>query len=219
VREEERLQRILIKNGIARRRALRPAERRSAAAVEAARQARLLTKVVPPRNWPSRRGSKDAQTSYFLRQEQELARYASEAEESYLHALRQRRNNVATKYSLQTNVQHRLSARLRTRLHTALTAQVRPGASGWKNGSAVKDLGCDIPSLVLYLEARFQGGMTWLNWGNGPNKWNIDHIRPLASFDLTDRQQLLEACHYTNLQPLWSADNIRKSDTWGGVSE
>lgn len=41
---------------------------------------------------------------------------------------------------------------------------------------------------------------------------NIDHIKPLASFDLTDRSQFLEACHYTNLQPLWSEDNIEKSN-------
>jgi desulfoferrodoxin (superoxide reductase-like protein) len=36
--------------------------------------------------------------------------------------------------------------------------------------------------------------------------------KPLASFDLTDRKQLLEACHYTNLQPLWAIDNFIKND-------
>jgi desulfoferrodoxin (superoxide reductase-like protein) len=52
--------------------------------------------------------------------------------------------------------------------------------------------------------------MTWDNWTT--DGWHIDHIKPLASFDLTDRKQLLEACHYTNLQPLWAKDNLIKSD-------
>jgi hypothetical protein len=48
--------------------------------------------------------------------------------------------------------------------------------------------------------------MTWDNWTT--DGWHIDHIKPLASsFDLTDRKQFLEACHYTNLQPLWAKDN------------
>jgi hypothetical protein len=50
--------------------------------------------------------------------------------------------------------------------------------------------------------------MTWENWTT--NGWHIDHIRPLASFDLTDRQQFLVACHYTNLQPLWATENRKK---------
>lgn len=52
--------------------------------------------------------------------------------------------------------------------------------------------------------------MTWDNYGKGSDKWNIDHIRPLASFDLTDPIKFKQAVHYTNLQPLWQKDNLKK---------
>lgn len=50
--------------------------------------------------------------------------------------------------------------------------------------------------------------MTWDNWA--PKGWHVDHIIPLSSFDLTNRDQLLAACHYTNLQPLWAKENLQK---------
>ncbi len=77
---------------------------------------------------------------------------------------------------------------------------------GQKVGSAVRDLGCSVDKLKKHLESRFRFGMTWENYG----MWHIDHIRPLASFDLTDRVQFLQACHYTNLQPLWAPENLGK---------
>jgi hypothetical protein len=103
----------------------------------------------------------------------------------------------------QTNINFKLSKGLRTRLWSAIK-------DNQKAGSAVKDLGCSIDKLKSYLESKFLPGMSWDN--HGQYGWHIDHIKPLSSFDLTDRKQLLEACHYTNLQPLWAKDNLSKSD-------
>ena len=108
-------------------------------------------------------------------------------------------NNTRTK----TNIQFKLSKALRNRLRHALQGN-------FKNGSAVRDLGCSIDELKMHLESKFQYGMNWDNWSF--EGWHIDHIVPLASFDLTDRKQLLLACHYTNLQPLWAIDNLSKGD-------
>lgn len=77
-----------------------------------------------------------------------------------------------------------------------------------KHGSAVRDLGCSIGELKAYLESQFLPGMSWSN--RGLRGWHIDHIRPLASFDLTDPEQFRAACHYTNLQPMWAVDNMKK---------
>jgi hypothetical protein len=98
--------------------------------------------------------------------------------------------------------ERRLAQNLRVRLVMAIKR-------GSKAGSAIRDLGCSIPELKLYLEAKFQSGMTWDNYGS---KWHCDHIKPLSNYDLSDREVLLQLVHYTNLQPLWAEDNIRKSN-------
>lgn len=74
----------------------------------------------------------------------------------------------------------------------------------------MRDLGCTIEELKAHLESLFKPGMTWDNWGHTGDVWHLDHIIPLASFDLTDPEQVKLACHYTNLQPLWATENLQK---------
>ena len=111
-------------------------------------------------------------------------------------------NNYRNK-RYKTDIGFKLKALLRRRLNNALN-------KNYKSGSAIKDLGCSIPELKEHLEKQFKNGMNWENWGY--DGWHIDHIKPLSSFDLSDRKQFLEANHYTNLQPLWREDNLKKSD-------
>jgi hypothetical protein len=93
----------------------------------------------------------------------------------------------------------RIAHNLRSRMYQAVTR-------GFKTGSAVRDLGCSIPEFMLHVESQFTDNMSWDNYG----QWHLDHIEPLAGFDLTDRQQFLKAAHYTNYQPLWAKDNLMK---------
>ena len=79
---------------------------------------------------------------------------------------------------------------------------------GRKSKGTMELLGCTGPELAQHLEKQFQPGMTHDNYG----EWHIDHIRPIASFDLSDPEQEQECFHYTNLQPLWATDNMRKKD-------
>jgi len=101
---------------------------------------------------------------------------------------------------------HRIQFRIIRNLRGRLSQAIK---HSYKSGSAIKDLGCSIPELKLHLESKFQSGMTWDNYGK--YGWHIDHIKPLSSFDLTNREQVLMACHYTNLQPLWAIDNMIKN--------
>lgn len=116
----------------------------------------------------------------------------------------EKRRETARKYQKKQwkNPTTKLRILLRNRLNCSLK-------HGGKSGSAVKDLGCTVAELKLYLEHQFDANMCWSNHGT---YWHIDHIHPLSSFDLTDRTQLLQACHYTNLQPLEKIANIKKSN-------
>jgi len=103
------------------------------------------------------------------------------------------------------SVEQKLAKVLRNRLLRALDGK-------YKRGSAVLNLGCSIEDFKLYLESMFKSGMTWKN--HGRTGWHIDHIKPLLAFDLNDPKELKKACHFKNMQPLWFAENIRKSNKY-----
>ena len=108
------------------------------------------------------------------------------------------------------NIQVKLAHTLRRRMRDALNRNQ-------KVGSAIKELGCTVDELKTHLENQFQEGMTWDNWK--PDGWHIDHIKPLSKFDLTDPIHFKEACHYTNLQPLWWKENLEKSDKYDKMED
>lgn len=76
--------------------------------------------------------------------------------------------------------------------------------------SSMKYVGCTPGELVKYLESKFKDGMSWDNYGF--YGWHIDHIIPVSSFDLSKEEDLVKCFHYTNLQPLWADENLRKSN-------
>ena len=93
-------------------------------------------------------------------------------------------------------------------LRNTLTRMKRNGFQ--KNRRSNRYLGCTYADAMRHIERQFKKGMTWANHGK---VWHIDHIVPLASFDLSNDDHVLMCCHYTNLQPMWASDNIRKGDT------
>jgi hypothetical protein len=95
----------------------------------------------------------------------------------------------------------RLAKNMRHRLYKALKGET-------KGISAVKDLGCSIGQLKLYIENQFEPGMSWDNYG----EWHLDHVVPISHFDLSEKSQLLEAFNWLNYQPLWARDNLKKGN-------
>lgn len=85
---------------------------------------------------------------------------------------------------------------------------IKRSAFGRKSKGTSEILGESFEVVKKHIERQFQKGMTWENHGVGIDKWNIDHKIPLSS--AKTEQDLLILCHYTNLQPLWAKDNLRK---------
>lgn len=98
---------------------------------------------------------------------------------------------------------NKIAAMIRSRLHDTLR-------NNYKTGFVVNTVGCTVEFLKQYIESKFQPGMSWENQG----EWHLDHIIPLSSFDLSNNRELKRACHYTNLQPLWAKDNLKKNNKY-----
>ena len=111
------------------------------------------------------------------------------------------KQKLRKRHQRRLNIQFKLAVNLRGRLGRYTNGTV-------KGGSAVSDLGCTLEELKRHLESQFVDGMNWTNWSR--DGWHIDHIKPLSSFDLTDRDQFVKAAHFTNLRPLWAKDNLSK---------
>lgn len=120
------------------------------------------------------------------------------------------RHRLYIAHKMKNDLQYKLASNLRRNLNSRLRGRL-------KAGSAVDDLGCTIEEFKLYIASKFYNEpttgtvMSWENYGR--YGWHIDHILPLSSFDLTNREHILKVCHYTNLQPLWWWQNISKGGT------
>lgn len=132
-------------------------------------------------------------------------RYNKEYNKKYRQEHKEDIKQYKNKYEKQkrtTDVNYKLMTNLRTRLTQAIKHNA-------KRGSAVKDLGCSIEFFNHYIAGKFIPGMSWENYGK---VWHLDHIIPLSSFNLENRDEFLKACHYTNYQPLWATTKIARAN-------
>ena len=117
--------------------------------------------------------------------------------------------NAYNRKRRRNNLQHRVSENLRAGFKQALAAQLK---SSFTSNASFKLLGCSFEKLKVHLEKGFKDGMSWGNYGD----WHIDHIKPLCMHDLSSEKEQADACHYTNLQPLWASENTSKGGRWIG---
>jgi hypothetical protein len=97
-----------------------------------------------------------------------------------------------------------LAERLRRRLCKAVARYAMKEAKP----RTMQLVGCSRAELRAYLESKFKPGMSWENYGY--RGWHVDHIRPVASFDLMNESEMQRCFHFTNLQPLWMKENLKK---------
>jgi hypothetical protein len=95
--------------------------------------------------------------------------------------------------------------KLRCNLSTLIWVSLKRNGYS-KNSKTYNILGCTISEFKQYLENKFTKGMNWQNNG----EWHLDHIYPTSL--AKDKEELLKLNHYTNFQPLWAVDNIKKGN-------
>ena len=153
---------------------------------------------------------KDCKSFYYNKNKQKYIDNYIENRESLLEYQNNyyKENNIARiDYQIQydkhrklTDSLYKLKCTLRSRINKAFKNK------NYIKGKTLELLGTDLQTAKLYLQNKFSDGMTWENHG----KWHIDHVIPLASSDSQD--EMIKLCHYTNLQPLWAVDNLKKGD-------
>jgi len=124
-------------------------------------------------------------------------------------------NKIYLRNKRKNSLQFKIKERLRVRLRHAVKASLKNKEN--KTGSSVDGLGCTVGFFIEYLESKFTKGMNWENYGL--KGWHMDHIQPLSSFNLTNKEDFSKACHYTNIQPLWWYDNLKKAQKTGECDE
>lgn len=110
--------------------------------------------------------------------------------------------NEKNKQRYKVDVIFKLKQSIRTRINKYLKSKKIE-----KNRKIFQIVGCSVDLLKEHLEKQFKSGMTWENYGL--YGWHIDHIIPLAS--AKTEEEIYTLCHYTNLQPLWAEENLRKN--------
>ena len=142
--------------------------------------------------------------------EYERSKYASNPQKHIARNAAWQKENRAwrrtyQKVRLDGDPRYAIERRLRGRLWHALRGSI-------KAASTFDLVGCSPSELMRHIESQFVDGMNWDN----RTEWHIDHIRPCDSYDMSKESQQRECFHYTNLQPLWRSDNLRKGKKHDG---
>lgn len=152
--------------------------------------------------------------SYARHKPKRLAENKAWREANREHRLKYLRNydkanrakrNIYVKNRYNTDPAYRMLCVLRA----TIACRLKRARAGSKSASTIKLLGCTISSFMLYIESKFEPGMSWANYGRA---WEIDHELPCAMFDLSNPEHQKRCFHFSNLQPMFSDENRLKSD-------
>jgi hypothetical protein len=183
------------------------------------------------KEWREGKGKEWAENykaEYYKENSEDLKQYSRE----YHHANKEAVSKRSKKYRSENreiiakrskeyrdnNVEKLREQRRRTRknnpdiaLRESLRGRIRSSIkNNTKSKRTMELIGCTIDFVRKHLEDQFKEGMSWDN--HAIDGWHIDHITPVASFDLSKPEEQKKCFHYTNLQPLWWWENLRKSD-------
>lgn len=140
---------------------------------------------------------------YYQKNKNELREQRKVYQKEYY---KNNKEQIAAKYAmyyrrrLQEDPLFKFTERLRTNTYRIFRGEVK------KSKRTEEILGCSFVEAKKYIETLFTEGMSWDNFG----EWHIDHIVPISLAQ--SKEEAILFSHYTNLQPLWASDNLKKSN-------
>jgi len=141
----------------------------------------------------------------YLQRSKEQKKRLGDKYKEYLKEYRKKNRKRLAKYDLNryhTDIQRKIRHLIGSGIRKRLNGQI-------KKSKSIDYIGCSWDELKHHLESNFSDGMTWENLGK---IWHIDHIKPCAAFDFSDEIQIKQCFNFSNLQPLFVVDNLKKSD-------
>lgn len=141
---------------------------------------------------------------YWKNRDKELERIKKKHEKHKEREIQYRKDNrhkinEREKNRYNNDVLYKLKTNMRNRLKLFLKSK-----KIYKTNTTFELVGGTPEIIKEYIENQFSEGMNWGNHG----EWHIDHIIPLSS--AKTEEEVYKLCHYTNLQPLWGIENLKK---------
>ncbi len=167
----------------------------------------------------NKKKAKKYQIEYYIDKKEEILKQCKEYREKEENKIRQssyqkewrKKNKEKIKRDKQeywhikkNDTVFKVKEYLRHRIYSALKGNT-------KSLSTMFLIGCEIDYLMYLIQEKFTEGMSWDNYGD----WHIDHIKPCAKFDLSKPSEQVKCFNFTNLQPLWAKDNLKKGSKYG----
>ena len=169
-------------------------------------------KLKKNKEWVEKNKEKYKKIRYEYRQKPEIKEKIRKVAKKWDKNHSEQKNERMRKY--RNKVKNTISFRLKNMMSAAIYHSLKRNKKGhrWE-----KLVGYTVDKLREHIEMQFEPWMNWDNWGilnNNKNKWQIDHIRPISSFDITDEkcENFRKCWSLKNLRPLKASENIRKKD-------
>jgi len=142
---------------------------------------------------------------YYKKYNKEYALNNLEKLKEYQLKNKSKRKEYISKYHRERKIIDPLF-KLRCNISTLIYCKFKQSNGYTKKSKTYEYLGCTFIEFKAHLEKQFTDGMTWENQG----QWHLDHIYPVSL--AKDEEHLIKLNHYTNFQPLWAVDNIKKGN-------
>lgn len=120
--------------------------------------------------------------------------------------IKNQKHTVYIRTRRQNDFEFKIYSNIQSRIYSALKNE---SFDNKKKDSTLNIIGCSIKFYKNWLEFQFNENMNWSNHGE---YWHIDHVKPCASFNLLDENQINECFNWKNVRPIEKVLNLIKND-------